>query len=110
MLIPTEKSDRTHVRIALPTQLSTLLVYDLLFNFCLDVSSDLVLARAYDHCTRSTMAIDSEQPPAEIEEEEIPEPVPVVHAEHEPLDEGEESDEYDIEVHIVSLFLGRKGG
>lgn len=48
------------------------------------------------------MALDSEHPPAEVEEE-IPEPVPVVHAEHEPLDEeGEESDEYDIEVRFVS--------
>lgn len=45
------------------------------------------------------MAIDSANPPVEVgDEEEIPEPVPVVHAEHEPLDEGEESDEYDIEV------------
>lgn len=52
------------------------------------------------------MAIDSEHQPAEVEEEEeIPEPVPVVHAEHEPLDEGEESDEYDIEVRVGPFDL-----
>lgn len=53
------------------------------------------------------MAADPENPPVglgEAEGEEIPEPVPVVHAEHEP-EEGEESDEYDIEVCFLSVHF-----
>lgn len=49
------------------------------------------------------MAADREEPLVDSGED-IPEPVPVVHA-AENLDEGEESDEYDIEVRSTLTFF-----